>query len=65
MFVFLLAKPEFHSHLASWRVVIRTPDFVSLHNSLHFNSRRQNGCHAQMLKTYSKRMKEKEIYIYI
>jgi hypothetical protein len=25
-FIFLLAKPEFHSHLASWRVVIRTPN---------------------------------------
>jgi hypothetical protein len=24
---FLLANPEFYSHLASWRVVIRTPDF--------------------------------------
>jgi hypothetical protein len=24
-FVFLLANPEFYSHLASWRVVIRTP----------------------------------------
>jgi hypothetical protein len=24
-FVFLLAKPEFYSHLASWRMVIRTP----------------------------------------
>jgi hypothetical protein len=24
-FVFLLANPEFCSHLASWRVVIRTP----------------------------------------
>jgi hypothetical protein len=24
-FVFLLAKPEFYSHLASWRVVIHTP----------------------------------------
>jgi hypothetical protein len=24
-FVFLLAKPEIYSHLASWRVVIRTP----------------------------------------
>jgi hypothetical protein len=23
-FVFLLAKPEFYSHLASWQVVIRT-----------------------------------------
>jgi hypothetical protein len=25
-FVFLLAKPEFYSHVASWRVVIRTPE---------------------------------------
>jgi hypothetical protein len=25
-FVFLLVNPEFYSHLASWRVVIRTPD---------------------------------------
>jgi hypothetical protein len=24
-FVFLLANPEFYSHLASWQVVIRTP----------------------------------------
>jgi hypothetical protein len=24
-FLFLLAKPEFYSHLAGWRVVIRTP----------------------------------------
>jgi hypothetical protein len=24
-FVFLLANPEFHSHLASWRVVTRNP----------------------------------------
>jgi hypothetical protein len=24
-FAFLLAKPKFYSHLASWRVVIRTP----------------------------------------
>jgi hypothetical protein len=24
-FVFLLANPEFHVHLANWRVVIRTP----------------------------------------
>jgi hypothetical protein len=24
-FVFLLGNPEFYSHLASWRVVIRTP----------------------------------------
>jgi hypothetical protein len=24
-FVFFLAKPEFYSHLASWRVAIRTP----------------------------------------
>jgi hypothetical protein len=24
-FVFLLANPEFHLHLPSWRVVIRTP----------------------------------------
>jgi hypothetical protein len=24
-FAFLLAKPEFYSHLASWRVVIGTP----------------------------------------
>jgi hypothetical protein len=24
-FAFLLANPEFYSHLASWRVVIRTP----------------------------------------
>jgi hypothetical protein len=24
-FVFLLANPEFYSHLASWRVVTRTP----------------------------------------
>jgi hypothetical protein len=27
-FVFLLANPEFYSHLASWRVVIRTPDYI-------------------------------------
>jgi hypothetical protein len=26
-FEFLLAKPDFYSHLASWRVVILTPDF--------------------------------------
>jgi hypothetical protein len=26
-FVFLLAIPEFYSHLASWRVVIRTPGY--------------------------------------
>jgi hypothetical protein len=25
-FVFLLANPEFYSYLASWQVVIRTPD---------------------------------------
>jgi hypothetical protein len=25
-FLLLLANPEFYSHLASWRVVIRTPD---------------------------------------
>jgi hypothetical protein len=25
-FVFLLTKPEFYSHLASWRVLIHTPD---------------------------------------
>jgi hypothetical protein len=25
-FVFLLANSEFYSHLANWRVVIRTPD---------------------------------------
>jgi hypothetical protein len=36
MFLFLLAKPEFHSNLASWRVVIRTLGFVSLQTSLHF-----------------------------
>jgi hypothetical protein len=24
-FAFLLANPEFHSHLASWQVVISTP----------------------------------------
>jgi hypothetical protein len=29
-FVFLLANPEFYSHLASWRVVIRTP--ANTHN---------------------------------
>jgi predicted RNA polymerase sigma factor len=27
-FVFLLANPEFYSHLASWRVVIRTPAII-------------------------------------
>jgi hypothetical protein len=26
-FIFLLANPEFYSHLASWRMVIRTPAF--------------------------------------
>jgi hypothetical protein len=26
----LLANPHFHSHLASWRVVIRTPDYTCL-----------------------------------
>jgi hypothetical protein len=26
-FVFLLAKPEFYSHLASWRVLISTPGY--------------------------------------
>jgi hypothetical protein len=25
-FVFLLANPKFYSHLASWQVVIRTPE---------------------------------------
>jgi hypothetical protein len=25
-FVFLLASPEFYSHLASWRVIMCTPD---------------------------------------
>jgi hypothetical protein len=29
-FVFLLANPEFYSHLASWRVVIRTPGVDAL-----------------------------------
>jgi hypothetical protein len=34
-FVFLLAKPKFYSHLASWRVVIRTPDVEQyLHPSM-------------------------------
>jgi hypothetical protein len=28
-FVFLLAKPEFYSHLASWRVVFWTPVHVT------------------------------------
>jgi hypothetical protein len=27
-FVFLFANPEFYSHLVSWRVDIRTPDYV-------------------------------------
>jgi hypothetical protein len=27
-FAFLLANPKFYSHLASWRVVIRTPDLA-------------------------------------
>jgi hypothetical protein len=27
-FVFLLTNPEFFSHLASWRVVIRTPENI-------------------------------------
>jgi hypothetical protein len=31
-FLFLLAKPEFHSHLASWRVVIRTPALGHMHS---------------------------------
>jgi hypothetical protein len=26
-FLFLLAKPEFYSHLASWQVVIPTPGY--------------------------------------
>jgi hypothetical protein len=29
-FVYLFAKPEFYSHLASWRVVIRTSANTSL-----------------------------------
>jgi hypothetical protein len=33
-FAFLLANPEFHSHLTSWRVVIRAPVMlVHLHGS--------------------------------
>jgi hypothetical protein len=28
-FVFLVAIPEFYSHLATWPVVIRTPDYTS------------------------------------
>jgi hypothetical protein len=28
VFVFLLAKPEFYSHLESWRVVIRTCNYA-------------------------------------
>jgi hypothetical protein len=31
--VFLLANPEFYSHLASWQVVIRTPD-VSVYQGI-------------------------------
>jgi hypothetical protein len=27
-FIFLLANPEFYSHLASWRVGIRTPVYI-------------------------------------
>jgi hypothetical protein len=30
-FVFSLAKPEFYSHLVSWRVVIRTPVLMWKH----------------------------------
>jgi hypothetical protein len=29
-FVYLLGNPDFYSHLASWRVVIRTPDYIRL-----------------------------------
>jgi hypothetical protein len=29
-FIFLLANPEFYSHLASWREVIRTPAYTSV-----------------------------------
>jgi hypothetical protein len=36
-FVFLLANPEFYSHLASWRVVIRTPANYSRLPNMRFN----------------------------
>jgi hypothetical protein len=31
--VFLLTNPKFYSHLASWRVVIRTPDAIHVMHS--------------------------------
>jgi hypothetical protein len=37
MFVFLLAIPEFYLHLASWRVVIRTPAINIYHLSFAAN----------------------------
>jgi hypothetical protein len=36
-FVYLLANPEFYSHLASWQVVIRTPAlFISCKSGAQF-----------------------------
>jgi hypothetical protein len=37
-FVFLLAKPEFCSHLASWLVVIRTPVLIMFTICMIFSS---------------------------
>jgi hypothetical protein len=35
-FVFLLANPEFYPHWASWRVVIRTPEYIVCRDSMLF-----------------------------
>jgi hypothetical protein len=39
-FVFLLANPEFYSHLASWRVVIRTPALGEIRLYYHWRQPR-------------------------
>jgi hypothetical protein len=51
-FVFLLAKSEFYSHLASWRVVIRTPA-SALNTSVKKNHTHTQKYMQHKIKTYT------------